>query len=130
MFFNFFLANELSQVEYRFPVRYLCLFAHSGVQHVLCCFVLFFFVVWCQFLWIVHFLLFSNVYSIWNGPLFCRFVSTLFIDSENQFGYLSVQSHEFSKIFWRPGSGRGILENNITLTETLQPDGRVSCFEK
>ena len=41
----------------------LCLFACSGVQHILCCvFVLFFFVLCalcCQFLWIVHiFLLF------------------------------------------------------------------------
>ena len=36
-------------------LRYLCLFAHSVVQHILCCvFVLFFFVLctlYCQFLW-------------------------------------------------------------------------------
>ena len=36
---------------------YLCLFVHSGVQHILCCmFALFFFVLCilcCQFLWIV-----------------------------------------------------------------------------
>ena len=40
-------------------LRCLCLFAHSGVQHILCCaFVLFFFVLsalYCWFLWIVHF---------------------------------------------------------------------------
>ena len=40
-------------------LRYLCLFAYSGVQHILCCvFVLFVFVLCilcCQFLWIVHF---------------------------------------------------------------------------
>ena len=40
-------------------VRYLCLLAHSGVQHILCCvFVLFFLVLctlYCQFRWIVHF---------------------------------------------------------------------------
>ena len=49
---------------------YLCLSAHSGVQHILCCvFVLFFFVLCilcCQFVWIVHFLIatlvVSNVY--------------------------------------------------------------------
>jgi len=39
-------------------LHYFCLFAHSGVQHILCCvFVLFFFVLYtlcCQFLWIVH----------------------------------------------------------------------------
>ena len=39
-------------------LRYLCLLAHSGVQHILCCvFVLFFFgfcALCCQFLWIVH----------------------------------------------------------------------------
>ena len=38
---------------------YLCLFAHSGVQHILCCvFVLFVFVlctICCHFLWIVNF---------------------------------------------------------------------------
>jgi hypothetical protein len=50
-------------------LHYLCLFAHSCVQHILCCvFVLFFFVLCtlcCQFLWIVHFYypsIFSNVY--------------------------------------------------------------------
>ena len=40
-------------------VRYLCLFAHSGVQRILCCvFVLFVFVLCTlcyQFLWIVYF---------------------------------------------------------------------------
>jgi len=41
-------------------LRFLCFFAHSGVQDLLCCvFVLFFFVVLfilcCQFLWSVHF---------------------------------------------------------------------------
>ena len=40
-------------------LRYLCLFVHSGVQHILCCvFVLFVFGLCtpcCQFLWIVHF---------------------------------------------------------------------------
>ena len=42
-----------------FYLPYLCLFAYSGVQHILCCvFVLFFFVLCTlckQFLWIVHF---------------------------------------------------------------------------
>jgi hypothetical protein len=40
-------------------LRYMCLIADSGVQHILCCvFDLFFFVLCilcCQFLWIVHF---------------------------------------------------------------------------
>ena len=39
--------------------RYLCLFAHSAVKHILCCvFALFFFFlcnICCQFLWIFHF---------------------------------------------------------------------------
>jgi hypothetical protein len=50
-------------------LRYMCLFVHSGVQHILCCgIILFFFVcpICCHFLWIVHFwivfLVFSNVY--------------------------------------------------------------------
>jgi len=40
-------------------LRYMCLVAHSGIQHILrCVFVLFFFVLCtlcCQFLWIVYF---------------------------------------------------------------------------
>jgi len=42
-------------------LSYMCLFAHSGVQHILCCvFVLFVFTLCtlcCQFLWIVYFLI-------------------------------------------------------------------------
>ena len=42
-------------------LRYLCLFAYSSVQHILCCvFVVIVFVMCnlcCQFLWIIHFLL-------------------------------------------------------------------------
>ena len=42
-------------------LRYLCLFEYGGVQHILCCvFALFVFVMctqYCQFLWIVLFLL-------------------------------------------------------------------------
>jgi hypothetical protein len=51
-------------------LRYLCLFAHSGVHHILCCVFISFFVVLCtpccQCIWIVHFFycpsVFSNVY--------------------------------------------------------------------
>ena len=53
-------------------LRYLCLLAQSGVQHILCCvFVLFFFLLCtlcCQFLWIVHFwlpLLYSLTFIIY-----------------------------------------------------------------
>jgi hypothetical protein len=41
-------------------LRYLCLFAYRGVQHILCCVFLSSF---CQFLWIVHFWLFLR-YSL------------------------------------------------------------------
>ena len=58
---------------------YLCLLAHSGVQRILCCvFALIFFVLCCQFLWIVHFWmplsLFSYVYLLMLG-----FVSYIYI---------------------------------------------------
>ena len=40
-------------------LRYLFLFTHSGVQHIVLCFCLIFFFIFCtlccQFLWIVHF---------------------------------------------------------------------------
>ena len=49
-------------------LRYLCLFGHSDVQHILSCvFVLFFFVL-CnlcsQFLWIINFFLLPLRYSL------------------------------------------------------------------
>jgi hypothetical protein len=48
-------------------LSYLCLFAYSGTQHILCCVFALFFFVMCtlcyQFLWIVHFLL-SLRYSL------------------------------------------------------------------
>ena len=73
-------------------LRYLFFFAHSGVQHILCCvFVLFFFVLCtlcCQFLWIVHFhflfapSVFFNVYldfeCTWRRLFQKRFVCTKF----------------------------------------------------
>jgi len=50
---------QLFEGELMSYLLYLCLFAHSGVQCILCCvFVLFAFVLCtlcCQFLWIVHF---------------------------------------------------------------------------
>jgi hypothetical protein len=56
------LVSSLPPVVCRrrlFYLLYLCLFAHSGVQHILCCvFVLFFFTLCalsCQCLWIVHY---------------------------------------------------------------------------
>ena len=62
-----------------FYVRYLCVFAHSGVQHIFCCvFVLLAFVLCtpcCQFLWIVHFLLplwysLTSIYSHLRNSIF------------------------------------------------------------
>ena len=48
-----------AHVLFTLCVCVLCLLAHGGVQHMLCCvFVLFFFVLYtlcCQLLWIVHF---------------------------------------------------------------------------
>ena len=48
-------------------LRYLCLFTHSGVQHILCCVFVLFFLVLCtlcfKFLWIVH-LLITPLYSL------------------------------------------------------------------
>ena len=45
-------------------LRYLCFFAYSGVQHIVCCvFVLFVFVLctlYCQFLWIILVILSSS----------------------------------------------------------------------
>jgi hypothetical protein len=56
-------------------LRYLCLFAHSDVQHILCCvFALIFFVLCtlcCQFLWIVPLFLLLLRYSLMfiYGPI-------------------------------------------------------------
>jgi len=37
-------------------LRYLCLFAHNDIQHMLCCFCFIFFVYVVIFFWIVFFL--------------------------------------------------------------------------
>jgi len=48
-------------------LRYLCLLAHSGILHILCCVfvncICFRLVLYCQFLWIVHFVM-PRRYSI------------------------------------------------------------------
>ena len=56
------LYLQLFVKGFMFYLRYLCLFAYSGVQRILCC-VLFSIVLCCQFLWIVHFWL-ALCYSI------------------------------------------------------------------
>ena len=59
-------------------LRYLCLFAHSGVQYILCfVFVLFFYIlctISCQFLWIVHLRL-----PLWCSPAFIKGVTFLIL---------------------------------------------------
>jgi len=61
-------------------LRYLCLFAYSGVQHILCCVFVLLFFIWCtlccQFLWIVHF---DCLFAILSG-LLCHVYS-----DENKF---------------------------------------------
>jgi hypothetical protein len=64
-------------------VHYLCLFAHSGLQHILCCvFYLFYFVLCtlcCQFLWLVLFIscIFDPKCNVWR--LFLLQEHTMFI---------------------------------------------------
>ena len=52
-------VGNICQSQLMSFLRYLCLFAYSSVQHILCCVFALFFVVLCtlccQFLWIVHF---------------------------------------------------------------------------
>jgi hypothetical protein len=70
-------------------LRYLCLFTHSGVQHILCCF-LFCFVclrlVLCwQFLWIVHFWLplrysLTSIMYIWFQQIDDLLTKTIKLD--------------------------------------------------
>jgi hypothetical protein len=58
MFFGLFIIKRQVSMHMSY-LRYLCLFAHGDVLHILCCvFVLFVFILCalcCQFLWIVHF---------------------------------------------------------------------------
>jgi len=53
------INNQLFVEVFMSYLRYVYLFAHSEVQHILCCvFVWFFFALCtlcCHFLWIVHF---------------------------------------------------------------------------
>ena len=50
-------------------LRYLCLFAYSGVQYILCFFILY--TLCCQFLWFTPLVL-SDVYSIFRLLLLAR----------------------------------------------------------
>ena len=61
-------------------VRYLCLFVHSGVQHILCCvFVLFCFPSsCCQFLWNVHLLIVPSVFSNIYILLYYNFIVNIY----------------------------------------------------
>jgi len=51
LFLLFFVEGLMSYL------RYFCLFAYGGVQHILCWFLVFFvlYIPCCQFLWIGHF---------------------------------------------------------------------------
>ena len=80
------LGSSLPPVVCRrvmFYLRYLCFFAHSGVQRILCFdFVSFLFVLCnlcCQFLWIFHLLL-----PLRNSlTCICSLWSTIFLDREH-----------------------------------------------
>ena len=82
---RYFQAHMLYNMSY---FRYLCLFAYSGVQHILCCvFVLFFFalcILCCKFLWLVHLWwpirYFPTFIILYNWP-FCRFLLQRGFDS-------------------------------------------------
>jgi hypothetical protein len=54
-------------------LRYLCLFAYYGVQHILCC-VFALYILCCQFLWIDHILIAASVFSNVYLQLFCAAV--------------------------------------------------------
>jgi accessory gene regulator protein AgrB len=61
-------------------LRYLCLIAHSGAEHVLCCVLVLFFFVFCalfsQFIWIVNFLL-PLLYSLTFIGLVIRYIKSV-----------------------------------------------------
>ena len=71
-------------------LRYLCLFACSDVQHILCCVsVLFVFVLCFQFLWIVHFL-FPLRYSL---TLFPRRTGNTFVNRKRAKRHTKVEKY-------------------------------------
>ena len=88
-------------------LRYLCLFAHSGVQQILCCVrALFSFVLctrFCQFRRIVHFwltlrysLTFIYVLRFWNWRKKCRVYVLFHSIVEYRFLYQNVEKHILS----------------------------------
>jgi hypothetical protein len=94
----------------------LCFFAHSGVQHILCCvFVLFFFVLCTlcfQFLWIVHSFGSPLRYSL-------TFISTINDNVSYSIGIIKQSSILRSNEWEGPNSQRKILfmlftGNNLT----------------
>ena len=61
-------------------LRYLCLIAHNGAEHVLCCVLVLFFFVLCtlfsQFIWIVNFVLLL-LYSLMFIDLVIRYIKSV-----------------------------------------------------
>ena len=90
--------------ELMFYLRWLCLFAHSGDQHILCCvFVLFFFVLCtlcCQFLWIAHVWL-PLRYSLTFIFALCLVYPVLPVSLDCPF---FIASSVFSNVYFRPMS--------------------------
>jgi hypothetical protein len=73
---NFYLEADHQLMSY---LHYLCLFANSDVQHILCCACVLFFVfvctLCCQFLCIVHFWLPFRYSLTFNWLSFVDYVS-------------------------------------------------------
>jgi hypothetical protein len=84
----------------------MCLFALSGVYHILCCvFVLFVCILYCQFLWIIHFPL-SLRYSltfISNMLTSCLFVLqvrlTIYING-SEVAFFLFDGHDSNEMDW------------------------------
>jgi hypothetical protein len=100
-------------------LRYLCLFAHSGVQRILCCvFALFFFVLYnlcCQFLWIILFwlpLVFSNIYLCVRVPIFSLSTILIFdlgIDTTVWYVLFWIDTTVWYVLFWIDTTVRYVL---------------------
>ena len=72
-------------------LRYLCVFTYSGVQHILGCVFVLFFVVFrilcCQFIWIVHFGL-----PLWYYLSFIYIDVAVYNDNKYKFSIKACQS--------------------------------------
>jgi hypothetical protein len=118
-------------------LHYLCLVAYSSVQHILCCgFVLFFFVLCCQFLWIVHFdWPFGFLYRLFTiNFIYCRrfavFNASSELPSDSEAAVVFWMNKVCSTVQSKEQKGSQVLEGQSKIKVCHMYVRVIKCFMK